>query len=119
MSHIATVKVRLKDRKLLAEVCRELGIPLDSKPRQVQLYSGAVDAVASFQLKGWSYPVAVQADGTAKYDNYGGRWGDAKQLHRVLQRYSERIATREARRMGMAVRKQQHPDGTIVFRLIA
>lgn len=119
MSHIATVKVKLKDVAFLAEVCGELGIPCDCGKRQVALYSGSVEAVASFHLKDWRYPVAVLADGTVQYDNFEGRWGTTSELHRVLRRYSERVTLRQAQRMGMAVRREERQDGTVVLRLLA
>ncbi len=119
MSHIATVKVKLKDLPLLAEVCGQLGVPCDLGQQDVKLYSTTVKAGASFKLKGWSYPVAVLPDGTVQFDNYNGRWGDPKQLHKVLRRYSERMTYRQAQRMGMAVRREERQDGTVVLRLMA
>lgn len=119
MSHIATVKVKLKDLAVLAEVCGELGIPCDQAQPEVRLYSGTVNAAASFHLKGWLYPVAVLRDGTVQYDNYNGAWGATGALHQVLRRYSERIVQRQAQRMGAAVRREEREDGTVVLRLLA
>ncbi len=70
MSHIATVKVKLKDLAVLAEVCGDLGVPYDLGQPEVRLYSGTVKAAACFHLKGWLYPVAVLRDGTVNFDNY-------------------------------------------------
>lgn len=119
MSHIATVKVKLKDLPLLAEVCGELKVPCQIGQQEVRLYSGKVQAAASFRLKGWQYPVAVKPDGTVQYDNFKGAWGNQAELHRVLRRYSERVAIRQAQRMGMAVRREDRPDGSVVLRLLA
>lgn len=119
MSHIATVKVKLKDLPLLAEVCGELGIPCDLGRPEVRLYSGSIKAAACFHLADWRYPVAVLADGSVQYDNFDGRWGETGKLHRVLRRYSERIVERQAQRMGAAVRREERQDGTVVLRLLA
>lgn len=119
MSHIATVKVKLKDLAVLAEVCGELGVPCDQAQPEVRLYSGTVKAAASFYLKEWLYPVAVLRDGTVQFDNYNGAWGATGELHRVLRRYSERVVQRQAQRMGAAVHREEREDGTVVLRLMA
>lgn len=119
MSHIATVKVKLKDLPLLAEVCGELQVPCDLGHPEVKLYSGSVSAAASFQLQGWRYPAAVLPDGTVQYDNFSGAWGATGELHRVLRRYSERIALRHAQRLGAAVQREERADGALVLRLLA
>ncbi|MBI3832184.1 MAG: hypothetical protein HY291_21865 [Planctomycetes bacterium] len=119
MSHIATVQVRLRDLPILAEVCGHLGVPCDLGAREVKLYSGRVQAAASFQLKDWRYPVAVLADGTVQFDNFNGAWGTRAALDRVLRTYSERVAVRQAQRMGMAVRREEREDGSVVLRLLA
>lgn len=119
MSHIATVRIKIKDMQALEAVCRELNIPAEIKTQQVSLYSGSVDAVASIRLPGWTYPVAIKADGTLQFDNYGGKWGAQAELNRILRRYSERITVNQARRMGLTVRRHEQPDGSVVLRLRA
>lgn len=119
MSHIATVKVMIKDLQALEAVCRELGIPVEVRSRKVKMYSGEIQAAATLRPPGWTYPVVVQADGSVKYDNYGGRWGKQDQLNRVLRRYSERVAVSQARRMGLSVRRHEQPDGSVVLSLRA
>jgi hypothetical protein len=119
MSHIASVKLKLKDLSVLAEVCRELQVPCDIGQQDVQLYSGKIQAAACLRLKGWRYGVAVLPDGTVNFDNYGGAWGATGDLHRVLRRYSERVTTRQAQRLGARVRREERADGSIVLRLLA
>jgi hypothetical protein len=117
MSHVATVKVRLKDAACLEAACRELGVSLRNEPHEVALFSGSIRAKASFALPGWIYPVAVQDDGQVKYDNYGGRWGPMGELNKVLVRYSELVAVRHARRLGMKIRREELPGGGVVLHL--
>lgn len=117
MSHIATVALRLKELPLLSEVCSDLNIPCSVRAEEVQLYSGRVNAAASFRLPGWRYPVAVLKDGTVQYDNFNGHWGAPGELHRVLRTYAERITVRHACRMGAAVFREERPDGTLLMRL--
>lgn len=119
MSHIATVRARIKDLQTLESVCRELNIPVQIKTQQVRLYSGCINAVASIRLPGWRYPVAVKADGTLQFDNYSGKWGNQADLNRALRRYSERVTFQQARRMGMTVQRHEQADGSVVLRLRA
>jgi hypothetical protein len=119
MSHIASVKTKVKDLQALEAVCRELNIRAEVKTQQVSMYSGEIQAAATLRLPGWTYPVVIQADGSVKYDNYNGRWGKQDQLNRVLRRYSERITAQQARRMGLSVRRHEQPDGSVVLRLRA
>ena len=56
------------------------------------------------ELPGWRYPVVCKlTSGQVQFDNYGGRWGDRKQLDRLLQVYSVEKATGEAHRKGHSV----------------
>lgn len=117
MSHVATVKVQLKDLGCLETVCSQLGLEFRKDPHEVQLYSGAIQAKASFMLPGWRYPVAVGEDGQVQYDNFGGRWGAITELNQVLRRYSEQITVRHARRLGMKIRREELPGGGVVLHL--
>lgn len=117
MSHIASVAVALKDLKILEQVCRETRVPVEIKPQKVKLYSASVKAVACLKLPGWAYPVAVQANGAVLFDNYDGKWGDMKELNRLLQSYSVAVVIQQARRMGRAVRRKDRPDGTVVIQM--
>lgn len=119
MSHIATVAIKLRDLPLLVEVCGQAGVPCELGAREVRLYSGAVPAAAALHLKGWRYPVAVLADGTVQYDNYDGAWGEKAELDRILRNYAEAVTVRQARRLGMAVRREEREDGAVVLRLLA
>lgn len=66
------------------------------------------------ELPGWHYPVVCDlANGTLKYDNYGGCWGEQKQLDRFLQAYACEKAKIEARKRGHSVSEQNLADGSI------
>jgi hypothetical protein len=51
--------------------------------------------------------------GEAHYDNYGGAWGEQKELGKLLQRYAAEKASIEAHRAGHAVLETALPDGSI------
>ena len=51
--------------------------------------------------------------GQARFDNYGGRWGEQEQLDRFLQIYAVEAARIQARRQGHSVTEQPLADGSI------
>jgi hypothetical protein len=58
-----------------AAACLRLGLAA-SVQETVTLFSGSAIGLA-VRLPGWRYPVVFDlATGEARYDNYGGRWGD-------------------------------------------
>ena len=78
-----------------------------------RLFSGEATGLA-VQLPDWQYPVVCDTTtGTLHYDNFGGRWGDERQLHQFLQAYAVERARAEARRKGLACTEQALADGSI------
>ncbi len=53
------------------------------------------------------------ASGAIKYDNYGGRWGNPEELHKLLQCYVVEKTKIEARRQGHTVSELPLTDGSI------
>jgi len=112
MSHIVTVKTEIRDVTAVRAACKRLGLaePVLGKTR---LFSGKVNGLA-VQLPGWQYPIVADlATGQLKFDNFGGRWGDQKDLDRFLQVYAAEKVKVEAHRKGYAVSEQQLPDGSL------
>jgi hypothetical protein len=112
VSHIVTVEARLRDAVALAAACKRLGLA-EPVRGTAKLFSAEASGLL-VKLPDWLYPVVVdEAEGTLKYDNYNGAWGDPAQLGRLLQAYAVEKARLEARRRGHAVREQALPDGSI------
>ena len=112
MSHIVTIKTQVRDAIGVAAACHRLGLP-PPQHRQVQLFSDAAEGLA-VELPGWNYPVVCDlASGQIRFDNYEGRWGDHKDLARVLQTYAAEKAKIEARKKGYSVTEQSLQDGSI------
>lgn len=79
----------------------------------VRLFNAQATGLA-VRLSGWRYPVVCDlASGEAKYDNYGGRWGEQSHLNAFLQAYTVEKARIEARRRGHSVTEQHLADGSI------
>ena len=112
MSHTVTIKTEIRDRSAVEAACSRVGLapPVEGK---ATLFSGEVSGLA-VKLPDWEYPVVADlATGQLKFDNFGGRWGEQKELDKFLQSYAVEKAKIEARKRGHAVTEQQLADGAI------
>ena len=112
MSHIVTIKTEVRDGLAIRAGCRRLGLaePVQGKTR---LFSGEVEGWA-VQLPQWRFPaVCDTTTGIVHFDNFGGRWGEQKELDRFLQAYTVEKAKLEARRKGHSVTESLLADGSI------
>jgi hypothetical protein len=112
VSHIVTIKTEVRDPAAIAAACErlQLAAPVHGT---ATVFSTDVTGF-KVELPGWQYPVVCDvATGTLHYDNYGGAWGDEKELHRFLQAYAVEKAKIEARRQGHSVTEQALADGSI------
>jgi hypothetical protein len=114
MSHIVTIKTEVRDPAAIAAACRRLGLgpPLDGEH---SLYSGMQTGIA-VRLPKWHYPVVCDTkSGRVRFDNYGGRWGEERELNRFIQAYAVEKAKIEARKLGHNVSEARQADGSILL----
>lgn len=112
MSHIVTVKTQVRDLQAVAAACIRCKIAMPTHGR-VKMYSGQ-ETGHWIALKGWTYPVLISPDsGEIKYDNYGGVWGEQKELDRFIQAYAVEKAKLEARKKGYSCAEVAQADGSI------
>ena len=112
VSHVVTIQTEVRDPAAVLAACQRLGLPPPVQ-KSVQLLSGTAEGLA-IELPGWNYPVVCDvAAGTLKFDNYGGAWGEQKQLDRFLQAYACEKAKLAARRQGHSITEQPLADGSI------
>ena len=112
MSHLVTIITQIKDPIALAAACTRLGLqqPVQGK---AQLYSAEAEGLI-VNLPGWTYPAVVDTTtGTIAFDTFGGRWGEQKELDKLLQLYAVEKARIEARKAGHSVTEQPLADGSI------
>ena len=112
MSHIVTIKTEVRDAAAVRAACKRLGL---AEPVQgtTRLFSGEVSGLI-VQLPDWQYPIVADlATGQLRLDDFGGRWGDRKQLDGFLQAYAVERAKAEARRRNHTVTEQQMADGSV------
>jgi len=112
VSHVVHIQTQIRDRAAAEAACVRLGLP-PPQHRAVQLFSAQAEGLA-VELPGWVYPLVCDLRaGTIQYDNYDGRWGEQRQLHRFLQAYAAERARLEARRLGHTLTEQTLADGSI------
>ena len=112
MSHIVQIQTQVRDPVAVQAACQRLGLPAAVRGKARLFTSEATGLVV--QLTGWKFPVVCDiATGEVKYDNYGGHWGDQRELEKFLQMYAVEKARIEARRQGHSLTEQQLHDGSI------
>lgn len=112
MSHIVEIKTEVRDAQAVSHACRRLQLPppVDGTHR---LFSDEVRGLG-VQLPDWRYPAVCELDtGQIRFDNFGGRWGDAVYLDRFVQAYAIERAKAEARRKGYTCTEQNLSDGSV------
>ncbi len=113
MSHTAEIKTDVKDPSAIIAACKEMGLPVPEKRENVH-FGGTTQSGLCVQLPGWRHPLVIDtATGAMKYDNYGGRWGEQKELQKFTQMYGVSKATLIARSKGYTVARSTLPNGTI------
>jgi hypothetical protein len=60
------------------------------------------------------HPVAIKADGTAAYDNYGGVWGKQETLNALKQGYSTEAAKALAKKQGYIVVEKKKGNAIVL-----
>ncbi len=112
MSHIVSVQTEVRDATAVRAACKHLGLA-EPVLGTTKLFQGEVNGLAVL-LPGWRYPVVADlATGQLKFDDFGGRWGNRKDLDRFLQIYAAEKVKIESHRKGYSVSEQQLPDGSI------
>jgi hypothetical protein len=117
MSHVVTIQTKVRDPAAVAAACQRLGLaaPVQGTAR---LFSGEANGLL-VQLPDWEYPVVIDpATGEVRFDNFGGVWGEPKELDRFLQMYAVEMAKLEARKKGYAVSEQALQNGSIRLQIV-
>ena len=112
MSHIAVIKVEIRDLEAIKSACRRLNLK-EPVLGTATIFKTEIEGVI-VELPGWIYPVCcVLETGEIKFDHYNQQWGDEKHLHRFVQMYGVEKASLEARRKGYSVIETPLSDGSI------
>ncbi len=112
MSHIVQIETEVRDAVAVGAACQRLKLEAPTQGTAKLFSSSATGVIV--KLPGWRYPAVFDTQsGQARYDNYGGRWGEQVQLDHFLQGYAVEKAKLEARKKGHTVTEQSLADGSI------
>jgi len=107
-----TIHTEIRDVAALQAACARLSLP-PPKLGTARLYEAEATGQI-VKLPGWTYPVIIDTEkGEVKEDNFGGAWGDPKELDKLLQAYAVEKCRIESRKAGHSVTEQALPDGSI------
>lgn len=112
MSHVVEIQTEVRDPVAIRAACDRLALP-PPVHGETRLYEGSRTGWA-VQLPKWRYPVVCDTEsGEVAFDNFGGRWGEQKELDSLLQGYAVEKAGIEARKRGHDVVERSLEDGSI------
>jgi hypothetical protein len=112
VSHIVQIKTEVRDAVAVGAACQRLKLEAPTQGTAKLFSSSATGVIV--KLPGWRYPAVFDTQsGQARYDNYGGRWGEQVQFDRFLQGYAVEKTKLEARKKGHTVTEQSLADGSI------
>lgn len=113
MSHIVTIQTRLTDPAAIVAACRRLRLAAPGDRQEHTLFARQKVTGRAVKLPDWQYPVVIDDDGRAQYDNFNGNWGEQKHLDAFVQAYAVEKAKLEARKAGHTCTEQTQADGSI------
>jgi hypothetical protein len=115
MSHTVSLKLKVKDKRLLKEIALKKGYKVEDDAH-VRFFSSEEYGMAVY-LPGWHYPVVVTDGGEVRYDNYNGKWGKQEVLNELMQDYATELVLRTARMEGYLILEQSENENERVIRL--
>lgn len=120
MSHTVTIDVKVKNTDVFAQAVEAAGGKILGQGTH-RLFS-TQNTGFGIQMPGWSYPIVVETDGSLKFDDYHGRWGDVTQLHKLTDDYAQLVVKNECDNLGWYTEKNDqgelvvhHPEGGIII----
>ncbi|MBI4474387.1 MAG: DUF2997 domain-containing protein [Acidobacteria bacterium] len=119
MSHTAQTKVEYRDKGALGKAILGMGGKVLGEG-QYRLFGGP-ETGFGFTLSGWRYPLVLTSDGTLKFDDYEGEWGNRADLDRLKIEYAAAVVESKCAELCWSTQRESngsitiyHPGGTIV-----
>lgn len=114
MSHTSKIKgAKISDKEVMDAACDRLELPAPKENQDVKFYSGNKAHGTAVQLPNWKYAIVVDENGDIQFDNYGGSWGDQKEIDRFRQAYAIEAGCKIAREQGLRVTEETLENGSI------
>ncbi len=96
MSHSENLEVRFYSTEALSYAAEKVGATLDMTVKEHKMFDGRRVKGRSVKFNDWKYPVIIDEEGIATYDNYNGAWGKVERLNKFTQQYTVDAARRAA-----------------------
>lgn len=104
MSHTVKTQTELKDKDCLKKACERMKIKYE-EVTDYRLYDGTTKSGVAIHLPNWRYPVIIDENNEAFYDNYNGSWGDIKEFAELKTFYGIEKTKKLARTKGLTARE--------------
>lgn len=104
MSHTAKIKTEFTDKECLKKACQRLGIECKEVTNE-RLYDGTTKSGLAIYLKNWRYPLIIDENNEAFYDNYNGSWGKIEEFYNLKTYYGVEKSKKLARIKGYSTRE--------------
>lgn len=98
-SHTTRVSVEFRHADILADAVRALGGSMIG-PGAHKLFDRSIIEGVAFNLPRWRFPLIATESGQLAYDDFGGSWGDKRDVDRLQVEYSLRCAESAAQSLG-------------------
>lgn len=112
MSHVSQMSVKFTDIEAMKAACIRMGAQFCGKGF-ITFYDETEVGGYVIQLPDWKYGIVVKPDGSIRYDNYGGEWGDIKELNSFKQLYAVETAKLKAKQEGYTYQEDELPTGVL------
>ena len=112
MSHVSQMQVKITDVDAMKAACKRMNAQFCGKGF-VTFYDETEVGGIVIQLPGWQYSIVVKPDGSIRYDNYNGEWGDIKELNLFKQLYAIETAKQKAEEKGYTYQEDELPNGVL------
>lgn len=105
MSHTVSIEATLTDHGCVQSAAKALNWQV-LETKEHALFSSKETGLG-IQIPNWKYPVVVKQDGSLKFDDYNGRWGNLADINKLKQGYTVALLTKTAQRQGHRVTQRQ------------
>lgn len=108
MSETMSMNVEFRNRPAVFAACKRMGI--ECREGTFDLFRSKEKGLGIF-LDGWKFPVILKEDGSVRFDNYHGSWGDELRLNELRAYYGVEATKSEMWLKGYAVTETETQNG--------
>lgn len=118
MSHTIATKTEYRDKEVLKRSIEGLGWKVLGEGEFN--FGGTRNVGLGFKIPKWTHPVVFTEDGTLRFDDYHGRWGNKADLELLRAEYAIAVVEAHCNSVGWITERQSagdlliyHPGGPV------